>query len=340
MVKLRHIMTKTIESPVSHLEITIPVMFGDGRIRRINYEQIKNIHSPSLLVTEVLTVRETLLKQIQNAIDANQSIDRDKVNAALDIFTQLALEAAEAIAKFGGNRWQLEQSGEEFSDDRLSLIMHHKNTTGLGTNFNAVIEILKEYYEGLEQKKDDRAKPLKENILRIEHLFELAKKRTDPVVHVYPKLNDPSGYLREITFIEHKNNLCFFQMWDASELNQCRYDFFFQFEGNEIASEPWKYLVDKYFSGLPNLAKPVKPETMAKWRQGKITSYSDLTIEEYRDNERGRWLERNERRAGSVIVVRVSFNFDHGNVANTKMLEDLITLVPQELLESSGNSVW
>lgn len=328
------------ESNASYREVTIPVMFGDGRTRKINYEQIKNIHSPTLLVTEVLTVKKRLLKQVQDMVATDQPISWDKVNDTLDVLTQLALEAAEAIARFGGNRWQSEQEVEVLSDERLSLIMHHKIATGLGTNYYAVIKILMEYLEELEQKGDSRSQSLKENILRIENLFGLAQKRTDPIVHVYPKLNDPGGYLREISFIEHENNLSLFKLWDAPELSQRNYDFFFQFEGDEIPSEPWKYLINRYFSGLPNLAETIKPEVMKKWRQGKITSHSDLTVEEYRDKEKGRWFERSERKAGTVMVVRMNFDFDHGNTANTEMFEDLITLIPKELLENPGDTVW
>jgi hypothetical protein len=81
--------------------VELPVMFGDGRTRRIGYASIRGTHSPNLVLTEVGPVKRHLLDAAHYRRERDEPLDEDKLRSMVTLVDQLVLEAAEALAYYG-----------------------------------------------------------------------------------------------------------------------------------------------------------------------------------------------------------------------------------------------
>jgi hypothetical protein len=82
-------------------EIKLPVMFGDGRVRRVGYTGIKRTHAPNLVITEVSPIKRHLHELADRWHHEGHPIDDERFARAHALVDALVVEAAEALAGHG-----------------------------------------------------------------------------------------------------------------------------------------------------------------------------------------------------------------------------------------------
>lgn len=152
-----------------HDDVLIPVMFGDGRTRRINYASIKYTHAPNLTITEVGPVKPRLLATAEHLRSEGRPFDDEKVAAAVSLINDLMLEAAEALATYGTG-WP--EPGEPLPSEE-ELVRRYRIMPVLLNEEEGIARVLSEHADGLEN--DGQAARLREALRAIAELTRRAR---------------------------------------------------------------------------------------------------------------------------------------------------------------------
>jgi hypothetical protein len=137
-------------------DVTIPVMFGDGRTRRIGYRGIKGTHAPNLVITEVAPVKLALMETAERMRAGGEGVDEVRLAAAIALIDAVVLEAAEALAS-AGNGWP--EPGEPLPDE-TELVRRYRAMPVLLTEEAGIRAGLERHAESLarEGKADQEAR--------------------------------------------------------------------------------------------------------------------------------------------------------------------------------------